>query len=377
MTRRVLLSASDRFGLAIEERLRAAGAAVVRIDHRDLGEHAAELDGADVLVLGRDDDGGNVDLALTVRRLRPELPLVVRIFDQSLATYLEATLDHVTVLSMSQTVAPVFADATVQAIDTRNHATENRLPSHTPSHPPLGRRVWLVDRVLVGPPIGLLLLVVSATVYFSHHLHLSYFDAFYFVAQTIATVGGTDLMRNAPQDVKVVSVLLMFGGSTFIATLFAFFTEWVVSRRLEVLRGRVRARGRGHILVCGGGHVGFRVVNLLAEKGHRLVVIERDPENRHIGALRLAGHHVIVADATQDEMLELARVGRAAAVLALTDSEATNLHIGLAARARDPSIPIVLRTVSPELSAHMTERRDGIAISPISVAADRFVKAAL
>ena len=56
---------------------------------------------AAVVVLADDDDSGNIDLALLVRRLRPSLPLVARLFDSGLAAYLKETVAGVTVLSMS------------------------------------------------------------------------------------------------------------------------------------------------------------------------------------------------------------------------------------------------------------------------------------
>jgi hypothetical protein len=54
------------------------------------GAHNIELDERDlrstsVLVLAADDDAGNVDWALTARRMRLDLPLVVRVFDEALA----------------------------------------------------------------------------------------------------------------------------------------------------------------------------------------------------------------------------------------------------------------------------------------------------
>jgi len=170
---------------------------------------------------------------------------------------------------------------------------------------------------------------------------------------------------------------LMFAGSAFMAVLVALFTGWVVTQRLGVLHGRVRVRGRGHLIIAGGGNVGLRVAALLHEHGRRVVIIEKDAESRHVASLRAAGHHVIVADATSDNMLDLSGLKGASAVLALTNSDATNLHVALLVRASRPDVPIVLRLVSSELSAHVSEKRDAVAISPVAVAVDEFVRAAL
>jgi voltage-gated potassium channel Kch len=172
-------------------------------------------------------------------------------------------------------------------------------------------------------------------------------------------------------------MVLMLAGAAFMAVLFAFFTGWVVARRLNILSGRVRVRGQGHFVIAGGGDIGFRVAALLREKKHRVVVIEKNAESRHLGALRGAGHHVIVADATTDGILDLAGLGGARSVLVLTNSDPNNLHIALLARACNPDIPVVMRVESPELSAHVSEKRDAVAISPVAVAVDEFVRAAL
>jgi voltage-gated potassium channel Kch len=74
-------------------------------------------------------------------------------------------------------------------------------------------------------------------------------------------------------------------------------------------------------------------------------------------------------------MLALAGLERAALVMALTDADAVNLRIALLARAH--GVPVILRILSPELSAHVTARGDGIAYSPVAAAAGEFARAAL
>jgi voltage-gated potassium channel Kch len=64
-------------------------------------------------------------------------------------------------------------------------------------------------------------------------------------------------------------------------------------------------------------------------------------------------------------------------VLALTDSDATSLHVALAARRRHPGVSVVVRLASPELSAHVTGRHDALAVSPLAIAGEAFARAAL
>jgi hypothetical protein len=56
---------------------------------------------------------------------------------------------------------------------------------------------------------------------------------------------------------------------------------------------------------------------------------------------------VIIADATKAEVLEMAGLKRAAALVALTDADSTNLHIALLARTQRADLAIVMRAESP------------------------------
>lgn len=84
---------------------------------------------------------------------------------------------------------------------------------------------------------------------------------------------------------------------------------------------------------------------------------------------------MIIADATNREVLALAGIESASLMVAVTDSDAVNLQIAL--HASGYGVPVVMRVTSPELSVHISARGDGIALSPIVTAAEAFVQAAL
>ena len=214
--------------------------------------------------------------------------------------------------------------------------------------------------------------------FFSRTLGLRPLDALYFVWTTVLTVGYGDItLHAAPDSAKLVGMGLMLVGAAFLAVLFAFFTSWVMRRRVEVLKGRVQVRWKRHVVIAGGGHMGIGVADLLSAAGWRIVVIERDEDRPHIEMLRAARRRVIIADATKPDVLDMAGVGRAAAVVALTEADPTNLHIALLARARQPGLAVVMRAESAELSAYVNEQKDAVAVSSISVTADVFAERAL
>ena len=378
--RHVLLHQNDRLGMAIEASLLRAGCQVTKLPDGNaradlIGE--GMLESVSILVLSADDDAGNVDLALTVRRLRPDLPAVVRVFDEALAAYLRDTLDRLTILSMSGAAAPAFAEAAVRVIADRHTRGDDReVPDRTREARIRPRHA--TDRIIVGA-LGLYALIVTVfTLLFSRVLHLPVVDALYFVITTVTSVGYGDIaLRDTSPAIKIAGMVMMIAGPAFIAVFFGLFTDWVVSRRLEILSGRVRVRGHGHVVIAGGGNVGFRVAERLRALGHRVAVIERDGSSKNVEALRAGGVHVIVGDASRTEILDLAAAGRSAAVLCLTDLDAVNVQISLLVRAVSKDVPIILRVVSPELSAHVSERGDASAISPIAIASEAFSVAAL
>ena len=372
---RILIAGTNRLAAAIEEKVRATGAIVGRLSEDPAALTAAALEDATGLVIASEDDAGNVDMAVTTRRLRPGLPLVIRLFDPELAAFVRSTLRRAVILSMSSVAAPVLARETLRALgeaavhpEVAARGVRRRKRMRTPARKRL-------DRVLLGAALTLSGVIATGTIFFTKVLGLRVLDAFYFVWTTIMTVGYGDItLHNAPDSAKLVGMVLMLVGAAFMAVLFAFFTSWVMTQRQHALKGRFAVRWKDHVVIAGGGHMAIGVAEQLAAAGRRIVVIERDEDRPHIEMLRAAGYRVIIADATKAEMLELAGIKRAAALVALTDADSTNLHIALLGRAQRPDMAIVMRAESADLSAYVNEHKDAVAVSSVAVTADEFAR---
>jgi Trk K+ transport system NAD-binding subunit len=100
---------------AREERRRAVldrGARLIVADARDEARLVeAGLRDAKALLALTNHDLVNVEIALDAKRLRPDLPVVVRLFDQQLARHLERSFDLRRALGVSAVAAPTFAAA--------------------------------------------------------------------------------------------------------------------------------------------------------------------------------------------------------------------------------------------------------------------------
>ena len=323
------------------------------------------LDGLAALVIASDVDADNLETALLAKRTKPELHIVVRVFDPILEDYLEKNAPDIRVMSMSAVAAPLVLETLAGALHGSYHSSEG---AATLSGRP--DRTFAATLGMVG------LLIAIGTVYFKLAMNLSVIDAVYFVVATITTTGYGDISpKDAPASVKLACVVLMLSGTCSFAILFALAADWMFARRLERMMGRIPTKWRGHFVIAGAGNMTVRVAALLRERGMRVIIIERDEHTRSLHALRLAGHHVLIGDATREETLILAGGHKSRGILALTDSDASNLQIALIARTQNAKAPVVARIDSPLLCQHIAQDDPLTAFSPVSVAARAFASA--
>lgn len=85
----------------------------------------------------------------------------------------------------------------------------------------------------------------------------------------------------------------------------------------------------GHVIVCGYGIVGQKVVEVLSERNINFVVIELDPKK--VEHLKELGCTVIEGDATYSRVLKSAGIENAKAIAIVLDDDAKNLFTVLAA----------------------------------------------
>jgi len=159
---------------------------------------------------------------------------------------------------------------------------------------------------------------------------------------------------------RAFAIVLMFCGVGLAAGLFALVTELLVSTRLTRSFGHRRAATtQGHVIVVGLGSIGLRVVQDLLADGNRVVVVERDPDNPHLGQVRARGVPVVIGHATDAAVLADLNLGAAVAVAVLTSNDLVNIETGLAVRDqlgdRWPDVPVVLRVFDRELGAAVHE----------------------
>lgn len=118
-------------------------------------------------------------------------------------------------------------------------------------------------------------------------------------------------------------------------TLYAAAAAFALLFRKQVQLLRLRFV-RDHVVVCGAGHAGWRLIQGFRRRGDRVVVIERDEGNDWLDLCRSLGAIVLTDDATSQEALHRAGVHRARWLVAVCGHDGTNAEI--AVRAREVSL---------------------------------------
>ncbi len=135
---------------------------------------------------------------------------------------------------------------------------------------------------------------------------------------------------------------------------------------------------RDHIVQCGLGHVGIRVLHRLLESGSQVVAVERDPDGRFLGQVRSTGVPLLVRDMRDDASLAEAGVPHAKAIVIATGDDMANIEVALDARKMNPAIRIVMRVFDQQIAAKL--KSSGIvdeAFSTSSLAAPSIAEMAL
>jgi len=209
-------------------------------------------------------------------------------------------------------------------------------------------------------------------------------DAIFFATETLTTIGyGTFTVDEQPVYLRLVAIGVMIVGAILLAIFYALVTEALVTRRIAATFGLQQVtRMRDHVIVVGLGSLGVAVLEVLRELGQRVVVVERDSANRHIGEARALGAPVITADGTQSQTLISANLDYARAVAVLTSDEYANIETGLAVQdklgPRAPSVPVVMRVFERRLGRTLESRFGFHQVRSVSaLSAPWFVAAAL
>ena len=190
-------------------------------------------------------------------------------------------------------------------------------------------------------------------------------DALWMVLITISTIGYGEVAPLTPAG-RLVTVLIVCGGLIVVqltiqrilglkdSGYFRRLREFRIHRMLESLHD--------HVILCGYGRIGQEIAAQLQRDQATLVVIENDPDRRDVAELN--GLQVLQADATLDETLIDAGLGRCRSLVAALPSDASNLYVVLSARGLQPSCRLIARANSDEAATKLRLAGASAVVSP-------------
>lgn len=221
-------------------------------------------------------------------------------------------------------------------------------------------------------------IILVSVIVFRFGMNLSLTDAFYFVITTVTTTGYGDISpRDASSWLKLYTCMMMLLGAAGMAVLFSMVTDYIVTSRLMQLAGRQRMPDTGHVVVVGIGSVGYRTIDELVRLGVQVVAVDGSEDGDYVNSLR-SRVPLVIGDAREEDTLRRAGVANARTVIATSPSDTVNLSVGLAAKALNPRIRLVLRIFDAEFATKVQSvSQVDAALSATRLAAPAFVGAAL
>lgn len=178
----------------------------------------------------------------------------------------------------------------------------------------------------------------------------NWIDSFFMAVITISTVGFATIDPLEPMgkifaSLYIILNLVIFAYVISVLTSYLFegglrniFRKFIIDREVNKMKD--------HVIVCGYGRNGSKACEELKLSRKEFVVIENDEDI--INALPDDGSiHLVVGDATDDEILKLAKIDAADYIIITLPRDSDNVFITLTARELNPDIHVIARASDP------------------------------
>ncbi|WP_063740009.1 NAD-binding protein [Amycolatopsis jejuensis] len=364
----VLLIGEDALADAVAGYLSAWGAQVRRLDapadlHRELDTTT------DLVVIVSRDDIRVLRHALLVEHVRPGIPLLVTLFDKTVAGEVVRSVPHCTVVSMTDALVPALLGPCItdellslSMTAAGDHVGVRRnLDVVRPRSAEIVRkrsvREWLhaqfrpldgSNRSLLTGLTGLVAILVLDTVLGVLAFHEPVLTALWNAAKTLTTVGPIVVPEHVPGWYQALSAFTLLCALGFTALFTAGLVDRVTSGRFTGIVGARAVPRRGHVIVVGLGQVGIRLCLEVQRLGIAVVAVERDAGAECVPLAKYLGIPVVFGRGGDRFLLQKLALSKARAIVAASSDVMDNISVAAAARAIAPDQNIVLRSSGNE-----------------------------
>ncbi len=201
---------------------------------------------------------------------------------------------------------------------------------------------------LVKAGIYVFILLIVGTAGYMLLESYSFVDALYMTVITVSTVGFREVFPLSDPG-KLFTIFIILSSLGVVAYFLSNLTQSLFKTQLSFfLGGNLKnfklKKMENHIIVCGYGRNGKQVVEELTAFNEKVVVVDKDHELVVSNVTQPI--QFIEGDATEDEVLLKAGIGKARALIASLPLDADNLFVVLTARALNPDLNIISRASS-------------------------------
>lgn len=237
----------------------------------------------------------------------------------------------------------------------------------------------ITSRKLVFAAVIVCMMIAIGALGFRYFEQFSWLDSFYTSAQTVTTVGYGDLAPKTEAGRLFAIFLMLTGVGTVLFGLTVLAQAVIQSEMVVALSHRRKIKEmeklEGHYIVCGAGRVGRRIIRSLERQNLPHVIIERS-ENR-LSELDPYRSHLIVGDATSEEILIRAGVKRARGLASCLPDDAANIYVVLTARGLNPDLHIVARAVEEQAEPTLIRAGASRVVAPTIIGSQSMARALL
>ena len=219
----------------------------------------------------------------------------------------------------------------------------------------------------------LLSLIVTGTIGYKFLLDVSFIDALYMTVITISTVGYAEV-GIMDTEAKLFSIILIFISLGSVGYLFTSIISSFLEGDLKKAWRRRRMESnitnlKDHYIICGAGENGYNAIKQFKKSKVSFIVIDKD-ENR-VNSLIEDNIFAIHGDATEDFVLDKARIKYAKGLISSLSSDLENVYTVLTARQMNPDLYIVARAIHKDADGKLKKAGAINTISPNEIGGTR------
>ncbi len=198
---------------------------------------------------------------------------------------------------------------------------------------------------LKKPLIFLLIVLTIGVIGFKFISNVSFVDALYMTVITVSTVGFSEI-HPFNETEKLFTIFLILTSLGVLGYVISVVSEYIANNKLveELKLKKVEKQIKklaNHTIICGYGRNGKQAVAKLSNYKKACVVIENDESV--LEELKEAKIPYIQGDATNDQMLIKAGIGKANSLITVLSNDADNLFVAISARQLKKDLMIISR----------------------------------